>query len=888
MSFLLLLVYHSPLIGPEYQAEVGPFEPSAIVRDPAIALVQQKPTTLNKFQYNQPTTTNDDEATSSLSHTTSFSSSSSSPSMITVNSYFAETVEWNPHLKNFHSDRRKQDALDKYLANVEALFYKDGRHVTQDVALQFLHKCDYDIPMANRLLKPWQPPADPDCDLDEEEMYPADSFCSVCRDGGNLMLCDVCDKSYHAACVRLESVPSGTWTCPYHQCATCFEVVDRDLPSLSCSMCPTSYCSKHIPPDVRVRSDAIGCEEMMCGECLKKEEEYEFIQRARARKSNGMPTQNSCRKAFMHRLQMVLKREGSQLIRMPVVGGRELDLYTLYNQVCKSGGIYAILDQVGWKGVRRALKLPPTVHHQSALLKKFYIAILYSYEKQFFPFFAQLPLKKALAKTDDVEEEEELMALALASASATAPTSSSQSKKKKSSAAGTSAQSQAQSSLDDNPAPLARNPDGTLMKDDTEPENVLVSLKVGMGHVSMGKSKVETAAQKNKKKQKEKERKAKEKEKARELAAASKGERGSKRQRDKKASAKAARGAKRVKGSSDVPMSASAAVASLGLTGPLKEHPSINIWTPTWWAQQSNSSGNVAKHVGVELQGASQLINEPSDIQNAARATIEALAAATRMGTEPMETDGVIGTTTTVIAEQTVVDQEGETINNTTVTITKQESHIHINGASEISSATVTSSTVNASLLPPPSSLPSSSSSTLSPTFSNPLPYSPAVPSTPLTSSVASTNDGFSSEHKYDDLLSGSNDHPPSASGASQSLVKTAAGAASSYREAEEDENTTLTSKGAIPTISTPTQSPLTAPTTSPTLATPKRGRGRPPKSASVASAAALALAAAASTATPIQPPSAGLNGAQANGQDDAAITESEHKRRKTNHTNTQ
>lgn len=123
-SLSSLSEYHAPLIGPEYQVEVGPFvSPPSI--DPAVC-------------------------------TTTRHSPDGKP--ITINAYFAQTAQWNPHLKNLLADRRKSDALEKYLHNVETLFYKDARHVGHEVALRFLHQCEYDMPMANRMLKPWAPP----------------------------------------------------------------------------------------------------------------------------------------------------------------------------------------------------------------------------------------------------------------------------------------------------------------------------------------------------------------------------------------------------------------------------------------------------------------------------------------------------------------------------------------------------------------------------------------------------------------------------------------------------------------------------------------------------------------------------------------------------------
>lgn len=39
--------------------------------------------------------------------------------------------------------------------------------------------------------------------------------CYICGDGGNLLICDGCEKEYHLACLRprLEIVPEGDWEC---------------------------------------------------------------------------------------------------------------------------------------------------------------------------------------------------------------------------------------------------------------------------------------------------------------------------------------------------------------------------------------------------------------------------------------------------------------------------------------------------------------------------------------------------------------------------------------------------------------------------------------------------------------------------------------------------
>jgi hypothetical protein len=56
--------------------------------------------------------------------------------------------------------------------------------------------------------------ADADVDVGLVDSSPADA-CSVCRDGGLLVLCDSCSSLWHLGCVAppLPSVPEGLWIC---------------------------------------------------------------------------------------------------------------------------------------------------------------------------------------------------------------------------------------------------------------------------------------------------------------------------------------------------------------------------------------------------------------------------------------------------------------------------------------------------------------------------------------------------------------------------------------------------------------------------------------------------------------------------------------------------
>ncbi|KAK2655022.1 hypothetical protein Ddye_008074 [Dipteronia dyeriana] len=60
--------------------------------------------------------------------------------------------------------------------------------------------------------------------LSKGRMYSAkdnDDLCTICADGGNLLLCDGCPRAFHKECASLPSVPRGDWYCKY--CLNMFE-----------------------------------------------------------------------------------------------------------------------------------------------------------------------------------------------------------------------------------------------------------------------------------------------------------------------------------------------------------------------------------------------------------------------------------------------------------------------------------------------------------------------------------------------------------------------------------------------------------------------------------------------------------------------------------------
>ncbi|KAF8396750.1 hypothetical protein HHK36_018380 [Tetracentron sinense] len=43
----------------------------------------------------------------------------------------------------------------------------------------------------------------------------SDDMCTVCGDGGDMILCDGCPRAFHTACLELKDIPEGDWYCPY-------------------------------------------------------------------------------------------------------------------------------------------------------------------------------------------------------------------------------------------------------------------------------------------------------------------------------------------------------------------------------------------------------------------------------------------------------------------------------------------------------------------------------------------------------------------------------------------------------------------------------------------------------------------------------------------------
>eukprot|EP01083_Nonionella_stella_P080325 220715_1 len=253
--------------------------------------------------------------------------------------------------------------VEHYLQFVKSLFGGSEEDYSEERALFFLHRNEYDVFRAKELLcmKERKKAEEKDSSESESEVYDEEDFCFVCNDGGSLLLCDAlgCKKVFHLHCARLDEVPEGSWECPTHFCLKCNGPSD---PNARCSYCPTAYCKKHLPADLVSQKDTT-CE-FLCEECM---------------------TQNiSTRNRFLCRLHDLLKRRGERIPKVPRLAGQELDLFGLYTGVVKLGGVKRVIEGMYWSRIRDQLQIPTSCTNASSQLKNTYMNTLYHYEQLYF------------------------------------------------------------------------------------------------------------------------------------------------------------------------------------------------------------------------------------------------------------------------------------------------------------------------------------------------------------------------------------------------------------------------------------------------------------------------------------------------------------------------
>ena len=73
--------------------------------------------------------------------------------------------------------------------------------------------------------------------------------------------------------------------------------------------------------------------------------------------------------------------QGKDSFKHPIVSGKNLDLYKLYNEVIRLGGYQAVLENKLWKDVVTILDLPPSCTSASFTVKRHYKKYLLAYEQ---------------------------------------------------------------------------------------------------------------------------------------------------------------------------------------------------------------------------------------------------------------------------------------------------------------------------------------------------------------------------------------------------------------------------------------------------------------------------------------------------------------------------
>lgn len=103
--------------------------------------------------------------------------------------------------------------------------------------------------------------------------------------------------------------------------------------------------------------------------------------------TNTLPNENFQRNQFLEELNSLMTELGRSISKMPVMGYRELDLYTFYNEVQQFGGYGAATDKVGtWSKIWKRLgNFDTSITDASYRLRKNYERFLLEYEYRKFP-----------------------------------------------------------------------------------------------------------------------------------------------------------------------------------------------------------------------------------------------------------------------------------------------------------------------------------------------------------------------------------------------------------------------------------------------------------------------------------------------------------------------
>ncbi|MFS8018970.1 putative transcription factor & chromatin remodeling ARID-HMG family [Helianthus anomalus] len=70
--------------------------------------------------------------------------------------------------------------------------------------------------------------------------------------------------------------------------------------------------------------------------------------------------------------------------KIPVVGGKDLDLHRLFMEVTSRGGIKKVLDEKKWREVTNCFSFPPSATNASFILRKYYMSLVHHFEQVYY------------------------------------------------------------------------------------------------------------------------------------------------------------------------------------------------------------------------------------------------------------------------------------------------------------------------------------------------------------------------------------------------------------------------------------------------------------------------------------------------------------------------
>ncbi|XBI46574.1 hypothetical protein VPH35_110786 [Triticum aestivum] len=86
---------------------------------------------------------------------------------------------------------------------------------------------------------------------------------------------------------------------------------------------------------------------------------------------------------FRAELEKLHAHMGTKL-KVPIIGGKDLDLHQLFKEVTSRGGIDKVKAESRWREVTASFIFPATATNASFMLKKYYMSLLYHFEQLYF------------------------------------------------------------------------------------------------------------------------------------------------------------------------------------------------------------------------------------------------------------------------------------------------------------------------------------------------------------------------------------------------------------------------------------------------------------------------------------------------------------------------